>query len=143
MQKTFLSLPAELRQRILYSSFNTTYKITLRPIPEDEDQDDFINRYGPLYDALQKWEAELRHCRTVVENFMRVCKDSRMKDDVRYIAHQRIEELVPLLHEMIKENKFDERDFEGTLENTTERAALTMMKISKAVGRRLNLRKKN
>lgn len=141
MTKTFFSLPIELRQKILYSTFDTTYTIPVRPIPEDEDQDDFINRYGQLFNALHNWEDELKNCSRVVENLMNVCKDSRMKEDVRYIAHTRIEELAKLLWEMIRVHQFvGDRDFELSRENSRERAARTMMKISKAIGGKMSLK---
>ncbi|QDS77764.1 hypothetical protein FKW77_005076 [Venturia effusa] len=141
--KTFLSLPAELRQPILYTNFNTTYTIPVLPIPADEDPNDFMTRHQQLFDALHNWENEVKNCQRVVEDLMKVCKDARMKEDVRFIAHKRIEELAGLLGEMIEGNGFWDEDFEGTRENSEGRAAVVMMGIAEAVGGRLDLVKRD
>lgn len=86
----------------------------------------------------------------MVENFIKVIKDTmskendtKMKDDVRFIAHKRIEELEEMLWKFNEEIGFGEEDFEGIRQSSRERAERTMMEIARIVEGRLMLRKKD
>jgi hypothetical protein len=111
---TFLSLPRELRQKILHDSFNTAYSIPAPLLLPALRYSEFGKRIQ-VCDIHIDWQKELKHVRAWVKTLIKV--DENINEDVKYVAHKRIEFLQGMLKDVLKEYGLDGTEWESANDN--------------------------
>jgi hypothetical protein len=140
---TFLSSPKELRQQILVSGLDTDYTVTLPILPfilteQSCYYDEFDTKYYKLSNIQYAWLDELRTFKDSVKILMKVDRD--IVEDVRYVTHKRLNELIRMLKNAVKVHGLDIDDLKQSRENCYEKAALVMQDIRETIGEALQLK---